>query len=234
MESQRRLPAATPQTHCRGAVLGAPGSVACRDVPFRVAIQQCKSVTFGVTARYQPDAHWAKVQICFARAFEQRTLMTVQSSIGFPSSPKVTEMLIVPVAGHDDMLLNLSGAHAPFFTRNVVILRDNAGRTGVGEVPGGERIRQTLEDARPLVVGRPIGEYNLILSAVRQRFADRDTGRTRIADLRPARGHSCHHGAGSIAARPFGPVPRRSGGGTPGRRTATRCRGDAWLPFLCW
>jgi glucarate dehydratase len=102
--------------------------------------------------------------------------MTIQSSTGFPSSPRVTEMLIVPVAGHDDMLLNLSGAHAPFFTRNVVILRDNAGRTGVGEVPGGERIRQTLEDARPLVVGRPIGEYNLILSAVRKRFADRDTG----------------------------------------------------------
>jgi glucarate dehydratase len=102
--------------------------------------------------------------------------MTIQSSIGLPSSPKVTEMLIVPVAGHDEMLLNLSGAHAPFFTRNVVILRDNAGRTGVGEVPGGERIRQTLEDARPLVVGRPIGEHNDILSAVRKRFADRDTG----------------------------------------------------------
>src|SRR6202023_317901 len=102
--------------------------------------------------------------------------MIIQSSIDFPSSPKVTEMRVVPVAGHDDMLLNLSGAHAPFFTRNVVILRDNAGRTGVGEVPGGERIRQTLEDARQLVVGRPIGEHNDILGAVRNRFADRDTG----------------------------------------------------------
>jgi glucarate dehydratase len=68
--------------------------------------------------------------------------MIIQSSIDFPSSPKVTEMQVVPVAGHDDMLLNLSGAHAPFFTRNVVILRDNAGHTGVGEVPGGEQIRQ--------------------------------------------------------------------------------------------
>jgi glucarate dehydratase len=91
--------------------------------------------------------------------------MTIQSS--FPSSPKVTEMLVVPVAGHDDMLLNLSGAHAPFFTRNVVILRDNAGHIGVGEVPGGERIRQTLEDARWLIVGQPIGEYNNILNATR-------------------------------------------------------------------
>jgi glucarate dehydratase len=102
--------------------------------------------------------------------------MTIQSNIDFPSSPKVTEMLVIPVAGHDDMLLNLSGAHGPFFTRNVVILRDNAGHTGVGEVPGGEQIRQTLEDARQLVVGQPIGRYNTILSTARKRFADRDTG----------------------------------------------------------
>ena len=100
--------------------------------------------------------------------------MTIQSSL--PSSPKVTEMLVVPVAGHDDMLLNLSGAHAPFFTRNVVILRDNAGRTGVGEVPGGEKIRQTLEDARPLIVGQSIGGCNNILASMRTTFADRDAG----------------------------------------------------------
>jgi glucarate dehydratase len=74
------------------------------------------------------------------------------------------------------MLLNLSGAHGPFFTRNVVILEDSAGRTGVGEVPGGERIRQTLEDARPLVLGQPIGRYKNILNAVRHQFADRDAG----------------------------------------------------------
>ncbi|MBK1836836.1 glucarate dehydratase [Azospirillum sp. YIM B02556] len=92
------------------------------------------------------------------------------------SSPKVTEMLVVPVAGQDSMLLNLSGAHAPYFTRNVVILKDSAGHTGVGEVPGGERIRQTLEDARALVVGQPVGAWNAILNSVRQGFADRDSG----------------------------------------------------------
>src|SRR5215467_427380 len=85
------------------------------------------------------------------------------------SSPKITEMLVVPVAGHDDMLLNLSGAHAPFFTRNIVMLRDNAGRTGVGEVPGGEQIRLTLEDAKPLVLGQQIGGYNDILNKMRSR-----------------------------------------------------------------
>ncbi|KAA0590507.1 glucarate dehydratase [Azospirillum lipoferum] len=92
------------------------------------------------------------------------------------SSPKVTEMLVVPVAGQDSMLLNLSGAHAPYFTRNVVILKDSAGHTGVGEVPGGEKIRQTLEDARALVVGQSVGAWNNILNSVRRGFADRDSG----------------------------------------------------------
>jgi glucarate dehydratase len=85
-------------------------------------------------------------------------------------------MQVIPVAGQDSMLLNLSGAHGPFFTRNIVILEDNAGNTGVGEVPGGERIRKTLEDAKSLVIGKSIGTYNNILNTVRRRFADRDSG----------------------------------------------------------
>jgi glucarate dehydratase len=93
-----------------------------------------------------------------------------------PGAPVVTEMKVVPVAGRDSMLLNLSGAHGPYFTRNIVILTDSAGNTGVGEVPGGERIRQTLEDARQLVVGKPIGSYHGILNAVRKNFGDRDAG----------------------------------------------------------
>jgi glucarate dehydratase len=92
------------------------------------------------------------------------------------STPTIVRMQVIPVAGHDGMLLNLSGAHGPFFTRNLVILTDSAGRTGAGEVPGGEKIRQTLEDARPLIEGQPIGNYNALLNAMRQRFADRDSG----------------------------------------------------------
>jgi glucarate dehydratase len=95
---------------------------------------------------------------------------------GASGAPRVTEMRVVPVAGRDSMLLNLSGAHAPFFTRNLVILRDDSGRTGVGEVPGGERIRTTLEDARDLVVGRSIGACQDVLADVRRRVADRDAG----------------------------------------------------------
>ena len=59
------------------------------------------------------------------------------NSDDFKGAPFVTEMLVIPVAGYDSMLLNLSGAHSPFFTRNIVILKDNAGHTGVSEVPGG-------------------------------------------------------------------------------------------------
>jgi len=91
-------------------------------------------------------------------------------------APRVTEMRVVPVAGRDSMLLNLSGAHAPFFTRNLLILRDDAGHTGVGEVPGGERIRATLEEARGLVEGQPLGRHLDVLSAVRRGFAARDAG----------------------------------------------------------
>ncbi|MDM0049239.1 glucarate dehydratase [Variovorax sp. J22R115] len=92
------------------------------------------------------------------------------------STPVITELRVIPVAGRDSMLLNLSGAHGPFFTRNLLILTDNAGRTGVGEVPGGEKIRQTLDDARDLVVGQPIGAHQRVLQQVQKKFADRDSG----------------------------------------------------------
>lgn len=92
------------------------------------------------------------------------------------NTPHIVSMRVVPVAGRDDMLLNLSGAHGPFFTRNIVIVRDSAGNTGLGEVPGGEKIRQTLEDARALVEGRSIAELQAILNAMRAKFADRDAG----------------------------------------------------------
>ena len=84
------------------------------------------------------------------------------------TTPVVTEMQVIPVAGHDSMLMNLSGAHAPFFTRNIVIIKDNSGHTGVGEIPGGEKIRKTLEDAIPLVVGKTLGEYKNVLTLVRK------------------------------------------------------------------
>ncbi|UST52328.1 glucarate dehydratase (plasmid) [Comamonadaceae bacterium OTU4NAUVB1] len=91
-------------------------------------------------------------------------------------TPVITALRVIPVAGRDSMLLNLSGAHGPFFTRNILILTDSAGRTGVGEVPGGEKIRQTLEDAAPLVVGQPLGSQQRLVQEVQSKFADRDSG----------------------------------------------------------
>lgn len=89
--------------------------------------------------------------------------------------PRITQVQVIPVAGHDGMLLNLSGAHGPFFTRNLLILTDSQGRTGVGEVPGGEKIRQTLEDAREMIVGQSIGNFNHVLNSLRSQFSDRDS-----------------------------------------------------------
>jgi len=102
------------------------------------------------------------------------------------ATPRVSTMRVIPVAGHDSMLLNLSGAHGPFFTRNVVLLTDRAGHTGVGEVPGGEKILRVLEDSIALVVGQPVGSYNAVMDTVRVRFAefDREGRGVQTFDLR--------------------------------------------------
>ena len=102
--------------------------------------------------------------------------MSTETRHAARQTPTVTEMKVVPVAGHDSMLMNLSGAHGPLFTRNLVVLTDSTGATGLGEVPGGEGIRKTLEDARDLVVGQPLGAWNAVLNTMRTRFADRDAG----------------------------------------------------------
>ena len=49
------------------------------------------------------------------------------------------------------ILLNGSG---PTFK-----VKDSEGRTGLGEVPGGEKITRTLRDAEPLIVGARVGDY---------------------------------------------------------------------------
>jgi glucarate dehydratase len=92
------------------------------------------------------------------------------------STPTITDMRVVPVAGRDSMLLNLSGAHGPYFTRNIVVLTDSTGALGVGEAPGGPKIQSTLEAARELVLGSSIGGYRDVLRRVGEQFADRDSG----------------------------------------------------------
>src|SRR5579859_1309870 len=90
-------------------------------------------------------------------------------------TPTIIAMQIIPVAGHDSMLLNLAGAHGPFFTRIIVILKDTAGCTGIAEVPGSNAIQQTLERIRPLVIGTRLGRFNATLNSVRRTLAPATT-----------------------------------------------------------
>jgi glucarate dehydratase len=92
------------------------------------------------------------------------------------SAPRITGFTVYPVAGRDSMLLNLSGAHAPYFTRNVLLLEDSAGNVGLGEVPGGERITTTLRECERLVVGARVGDHRAVLGRVRAEHGHRDAG----------------------------------------------------------
>lgn len=92
------------------------------------------------------------------------------------TTPTINAIEVIPVAGRDGMLMNLSGAHAPYFTRNIVLVHDSAGRTGVGEVPGGEGIRQALEDSKQVLIGRSIGQHLQLLQEVQKSLQGRDTG----------------------------------------------------------
>lgn len=93
------------------------------------------------------------------------------------SSPIITDMQVIPVAGYDSMLLNIGGAHNACFTRNIVVLTDNAGHTGVGEAPGGETIYQTLVEAIPQVKGQQVARMNRLVQQVHKgnQSADFDT-----------------------------------------------------------
>ncbi|NIC05488.1 enolase C-terminal domain-like protein [Billgrantia bachuensis] len=81
--------------------------------------------------------------------------------------PKIKKMRIVPVAGYDGFLLNLSGGHAPWFIRCVVILEDDAGHQGVGEIPSSAGILKGLEQCRSLVEGSRVNDIKQTLNQAR-------------------------------------------------------------------
>jgi glucarate dehydratase len=95
------------------------------------------------------------------------------NSTARPAIPTIVAMQVIPVAGSDSMLLNLCGAHGPYFIRNVVLLKASDGRTGLGEVPGGEGILKALQDCVPVVVGTEVARYRQTLNAIRARFDTR-------------------------------------------------------------
>lgn len=98
--------------------------------------------------------------------------MAAQTTVG----PTIRTIEAIPVAGHDSMLMNLSGAHGPFCTRNLARITDSDGRVGIGEVPGGEAIRSTTEDAAQILTGQPVTRFRSLLREVHARFAARDAG----------------------------------------------------------
>ena len=101
--------------------------------------------------------------------------------------PVITKMEVYPVAGHDSMLLNLSGGHAPYFTRNIVILTDSEGNTGVGEVPGGPKITTALENVSDIVVGTKVSDYRNTLLKVQaelDKSGEKDERGAQTFDLR--------------------------------------------------
>ncbi|MCP1493524.1 glucarate dehydratase [Peribacillus frigoritolerans] len=83
-------------------------------------------------------------------------------------SPIITDMKVIPVAGYDSALLTLSGCHAPYFTRNIVILEDETGNTGIGEIHGGDDITRMIESYRPFVIGQEIADYRSCITAIRK------------------------------------------------------------------
>ncbi|WP_110650146.1 enolase C-terminal domain-like protein [Salinicola peritrichatus] len=85
--------------------------------------------------------------------------------------PKVRKMSVVPVAGYDSFLLNLSGGHAPWFIRCLLILEDDAGHQGVGEIPTSDGILKGLEQCRSLVEGTPVNEVKRTLNRARRVLA---------------------------------------------------------------
>lgn len=82
--------------------------------------------------------------------------------------PKITSLKVVPVAGYDSALLTLSGCHAPLFTRNIIIVTDDSGNEGIGEIHGGDDITKMLQSYEDIIIGRPITEYKNMLNDVRK------------------------------------------------------------------
>ena len=115
-------------------------------------------------------------------------------------TPIVIDMKVFPVAGYDSMLLSLSGAHSPYFTRNIVILSDTSGNTGVGEVHGGESIFAALESYIPYIVGQPIGAYRNIISNLHSIHNIRSKGSDGLQNLDLGKLKDVVHGETAIEA----------------------------------
>ena len=160
----------TPRVACGAAFTCRRFSAPATSAGAKWSAERCLAqLAWGCGAGYHKFIHVPGFGSAFSQPLHRKTL-------SMSASPSIRRMTVVPVAGHDRLLLNLSGGHGPVFTRILVLLEDNAGRTGVGEAPGGDSVRKTLEAVRELVVGRRVGEMNDVLGEVERKFAALDAG----------------------------------------------------------
>lgn len=90
--------------------------------------------------------------------------------------PKQTieEIEIIPVAGYDSMLLNLSGAHAPTFSRVVIVITDDVGREGIGEIPCSQSILDILDLMTPPLLGQSVENYRSTIRSLLDSYKRHD------------------------------------------------------------
>ncbi|MEY9938285.1 glucarate dehydratase [Streptacidiphilus sp. MAP5-52] len=75
-------------------------------------------------------------------------------------TPKVTDVVVTPVAVLDPPLLNASGVHQPYQLRAVIELHTDAGITGLGEAYGDDPTLANLRAAAPALVGLSVFDLN--------------------------------------------------------------------------
>ncbi|HWB12564.1 MAG TPA: enolase C-terminal domain-like protein [Pirellulales bacterium] len=71
----------------------------------------------------------------------------------------ITNLKVTPIALPDPPLLAASGCHGPYFLRNIVELKTDAGFVGVGETHGGQRVTEALLKSRDVVLGQNAFAY---------------------------------------------------------------------------
>ncbi|GAA1225336.1 glucarate dehydratase family protein [Kitasatospora nipponensis] len=88
------------------------------------------------------------------------------------SSPKVTDVVVTPVAVMDPPLLNASGVHQPYQLRAVIELHTDAGITGLGEAYGDDPTLANLRAAAPFLLGLDVFDLNALTRRVEGALVD--------------------------------------------------------------
>jgi glucarate dehydratase len=83
---------------------------------------------------------------------------------------KIKEMIVTPIALSDPPLLNIEGMHAPYALRTIVELVTEDNISGVGEVPGGERVTTALNRSKHIVIGSDPFHWNRICDELQKKL----------------------------------------------------------------